>query len=104
MSRETVMLIGIALTFIVGIFNYLSSRRGKYIDNLSAERIKWINNVREQFSYFNKNVFIQANNIDKFPDAKPAVRAFGYDPSVSYKASDHIRGGEPYYCRVARKK
>lgn len=48
--------IGIILTFIIGVWNivnnYRASRRTAFINTVTAERVKWIEKLRENISQF----------------------------------------------------
>ena len=48
--------LGIILTFIIGVWNiinnYRASRRTAFINTVTAERVKWIEKLRENISEF----------------------------------------------------
>lgn len=54
--RDIFYSIGIILTFIIGIWNivnnYRASRRTAFINTVTAERVKWIERIRENISQF----------------------------------------------------
>jgi hypothetical protein len=53
-GRDVVLYIGVAVTFVLGMFNlwhsYVSSRRTAFVNVVTAERIKWIQKVRENIA------------------------------------------------------
>ncbi|WP_425203209.1 hypothetical protein M1D53_11450 [Bacillus sp. PK9-021] len=62
-NKEIITLIGIGVTIIIGLLNLEASKSNRFISSINAERLKWINNVREVFSQFNKNCYIYANAV-----------------------------------------
>ena len=48
--------IGLILTFLLGVFNafynYRNSKKTSFINTVTAERVKWLQNVRENISNF----------------------------------------------------
>lgn len=44
--------------------NIISLEKRRYLDSVSAERIKWVNNIRECFANFNKAVIFYAREIE----------------------------------------
>lgn len=62
-NKEIITLIGIGVTIIIGLLNLDASKSNRFISSINAERLKWINNVREVFSQFNKNCHIYANAV-----------------------------------------
>jgi hypothetical protein len=62
-NKEVITLIGIAVTIIIGLLNLDASKSNRFISSINAERLKWINNVREVFSQFNKNCYMYAKAV-----------------------------------------
>ncbi|PFN28589.1 hypothetical protein [Bacillus cereus] len=54
------------ITKSLGERNLKSSEQKRYIETISAERVKWINNMRDRFSEYIKLVHIQMNDFDKW--------------------------------------
>src|SRR5438105_4602781 len=54
--KDWLTLVGVAATFALGIYNaiqnYRSGRRTVFINTVTAERIKWIDKLRESMSIF----------------------------------------------------
>ncbi|MCG9559869.1 hypothetical protein [Vibrio kanaloae] len=44
--------IGIILTFVIGLINYRNNKKTSYINSVTAERVKWINILRENVSKY----------------------------------------------------
>lgn len=63
LSREAMMFYGVIATLIIGIFNLKNSKGDRYIDSINAERVKWINKIRELFSEYDKIAFLMGENI-----------------------------------------
>ncbi|MBN9653270.1 hypothetical protein J0K78_03250 [Halobacillus sp. GSS1] len=76
MSRETIMLIGIGISVLLGGLNYFSTKKGVYINTVSAERIKWINKLREHFSDYSNMVYIYANAVEDYNNKEIAPEEF----------------------------
>jgi hypothetical protein len=62
-NKEIITLIGIGVTIIIGLLNLDASKSNRFISSINAERLKWINNVREVFSQFNKNCYMYAKAV-----------------------------------------
>lgn len=60
-NKEIITLIGFVVTIIIGLLNLRATKSNRFISSINAERLKWINSVREVFSQFNKNCYIYAN-------------------------------------------
>ncbi|MGG0387827.1 hypothetical protein ABEZ76_07570 [Priestia megaterium] len=60
-TKDWITLLGILATLGIGIWNLNISKGNRYINNINSERLKWINNIREAFSNFNKSAYIYAN-------------------------------------------
>lgn len=65
LSREAMMFYGVIATLIVAIINLRNSKGDRYIDSINAERVNWINKIRELFSEYDKIAYIMGENIDK---------------------------------------
>ncbi|PGA23613.1 MULTISPECIES: hypothetical protein [Bacillus cereus group] len=74
-DKTTLYIAGATATIIVGILaaiinvvlnvkNNRVLKEERFIDAISAERVKWINTLRDKFSEYNKLVHIQMNGID----------------------------------------
>lgn len=61
------------ITKELGEKNLKALEQRRYIDAISAERIKWINNLRDNFSDFLKNVTLQKGDIVKLANEKQNV-------------------------------
>ncbi len=66
--------------------------------NKIMEKIDEMDKVFKALADTNRRKLLDQLFEKKWADAKRAMRAFGYDPPISYKALNHIRGGEPYHC------
>ncbi len=68
-TTETVTLIGIGLTFIVGTFNLIMTfrnvRKTTFINSVTASRIKYIQDLRESISRFCALAYAYNNRIAK---------------------------------------
>lgn len=68
-----VTLIGICLTFFIGIINFFQSRKNNYVNSITKYRVEWINTLRNYVSEFktlsNKTQLISISkaNVDKKP-------------------------------------
>lgn len=62
-NKEIITLIGFVVTIIIGLLNLRAAKSNRFISTINAERLKWINNVREVFSQFNKNCYIYADAV-----------------------------------------
>ena len=68
-----VTLIGICLTFFIGILNFFQSRKNNYVNSITKYRVEWINTLRNYVSEFktlsNKTQLISISkaNVDKRP-------------------------------------
>lgn len=62
-SREAIMFYGVLATLIIAIYNLKNSKGDRYIDSINAERVKWINKIRELFSEYDKIAFLMGENI-----------------------------------------
>ena len=51
-GSNILFLISILLIFVVGIMNWLHARKTAFINTVTAERVKWINHLRENISNF----------------------------------------------------
>lgn len=78
--KDIVTMGGISLTFLVGlsstIFSILNSKNGRFINTISAERVKWINSLRNKFSDFDNRMYIQANNLYKLETGQISNESF----------------------------
>ncbi|RVT56436.1 hypothetical protein [Niallia taxi] len=63
LSREAVMFYGVLATLAVALWNLKNSKGDRYIDSINAERVKWINTVRDLFSEFDKTAYLMGQNI-----------------------------------------
>ncbi|PEJ40078.1 hypothetical protein CN889_18195 [Bacillus wiedmannii] len=61
------------ITKELGEKNLKALEQRRYIDAISAERIKWINNMRDNFSEFIKIAHIQMNDMSKLKSGKGDV-------------------------------
>ncbi|MCP4988090.1 MAG: hypothetical protein GY928_19195 [Colwellia sp.] len=54
--KDIIYTVGIALTFLIGlgniVYNFYINRRTTYINSVTAERVKWVNALRENISKF----------------------------------------------------
>ncbi|MBI1307085.1 MAG: hypothetical protein GC181_10825 [Bacteroidetes bacterium] len=68
-TTEIVILVGIGLTFIVGVFNLIITfrnvRKTAFINSVTASRIKYIQDLRESISRFCALVYSYNNGIYK---------------------------------------
>jgi hypothetical protein len=71
-AKDIGLIAGVAVTFMLGvgnlIYNILLTRRTTFINTVTSERVKWINNVRENISKFvglNHHWFVLKHDIDK---------------------------------------
>jgi len=63
LSREAVMFYGVLATLAVALWNLKNSKGDRYIDSINAERVQWINKIRDLFSEFDKTAYIMGQNI-----------------------------------------
>ena len=75
--KDVVVLIGILLTFGLGIgnliYNLLNNRRTTFINAVTAERVKWINTLRENLSKFAGHIFNYAAVAHQDEEASQAI-------------------------------
>jgi hypothetical protein len=63
--KDIFTLIGLLTTIIIGICNLSLLKGNRYISNVSAERMKWINNTRDLFSQYNKLAVLQITRFNQ---------------------------------------
>lgn len=72
---EIGLFVGLIFTFLLGIINWRSNRRNlettKFIDTITAERIKWLEKLRQDISKFAGLTHFWTFSIDK-PDSEEA--------------------------------
>lgn len=70
LSREAMMFYGVLATLIIATINLKNSKGDRYIDSINAERVNWINKIRELFSEYDKVAFLmfENNNQSKFSE------------------------------------
>ncbi|NGY82220.1 hypothetical protein F6Y03_10940 [Bacillus megaterium] len=61
--KNTLTLLGVIATFFVGIWNLKLAKGNRFTSSINVERLKWINNIREVFSQFNKNCHMYADAV-----------------------------------------
>lgn len=54
------------ITKELGEGNLKSLKQKRYIDAISVERVKWINTMRDRFSEYNKNVYMQMTEFSRW--------------------------------------
>ncbi|WP_139823801.1 hypothetical protein [Thalassobacillus devorans] len=84
------MLIGIIISAVFGVLSYFSTKKGVFINTVSAERIKWINQLREHFSEYTKMVYIYANAVDDYNKGEITYEEFrknNYNDDIVYKTT-----------------
>lgn len=84
LTKETLMLLGVVATLIVGIWNLVIGTKNRYINNINAERIKWVNSIREAFANFNKRIFVYANFLDRVNDGEEEDENKSIFPEIMY--------------------
>ncbi len=52
------------VTIFIGILNLNLAKNTRFINSVNSERVKWVNNVGEIFSEFNKNAYLQARRLE----------------------------------------
>jgi hypothetical protein len=63
--KDLLTLIGLLITIIIGIYNLLLLKGNRYISSVSAERMKWINNIRDLFSQYDKIAVLQITRFNE---------------------------------------
>jgi hypothetical protein len=62
-NKDIITLIGFIVTIVIGLLNLKAAKSNRFTSSINTERLKWINNIREAFSQFNKHCYIYANAI-----------------------------------------